>query len=154
MRVRLDAIRVRRDTFNSSRMRGKIRDARRRAANDAKGDFQKTTVTWETSVSFVVREQGEATVVSTTNPIYVMVNFGTRPHLIAARGKMLRFMAGSSPKTQPGVIGSSAGAAGAALTYKRIVMHPGTAPRLFDKAIARWWRPEFKRRMRAALRSA
>lgn len=92
----------------------------------------------------------------TENQIYEWVVKGTKPHPIFARNaKTLAFSSDFVAKTQPGVIGSGSGFVGPVNAFPQYVLrHPGTAPRNFDKDIARDMKPIFKEAMEAAMARA
>jgi len=137
----------------------------RKAGRAVKKDFEKTTKTWRHKPKFEVLVSltgpGPVLLVGTDDKIYRYVDEGTRPHLIWAgiytgksRKRLLVFNSGFEPKTQPRVIGSSAGAVFGAKVMRPYVQHPGTEAREFDKTIQRMWESKFKRRMEAAMRQA
>lgn len=126
-------------------------------------DFQSTTSTWKTQVSFAGRKymltDELRLTVYPTGPgaeIWTYVNNGTRPHLIVPkkRGGRLRFKGGYQAKTRPGRIAAGAGGASGPETFAAAVRHPGTVGRHFERPIARKHRPEFRRLAENGLRRA
>lgn len=98
------------------------------AANAAM-DFRKTMQTWQTHKSDVMIEKSEGKrVVSVDNQIYSYINFGTDVRRALLTPDWVS-------KTQPGVIGSGAGA-GLVVTASRSFQFPGIQARNFDEAIA------------------
>lgn len=135
----------------------------RRMGTEVKRDFEKTTATWKHKPAFEqtisLTGPGPVMLVGTDDEIYRYVSKGTRPHPIFAgiyTGRssktVLAFSSRSTPKTSPGVIGSSAGSRGAVDVFVPYVEHPGTKPRRFEETIEEKWTPKFKRRMERALR--
>lgn len=111
------------------------------AAEGVKADFEKTAQGWAHDVTFTIKTQGTDRVVSTNDEVWGYVDEGTRPHVIVAkRARVLRFMAGGSPKTKPGRITSGTGSQGSAVVFRPRVNHPGTKARLFTQQIAKLWR--------------
>ena len=123
------------------------------AAKGATVDFKVTTQTWEHKPGFSTdASQDDRRIVGTDDEIYGYVNDGTRPHVITAHGKALAFQGGYRAKTRPHVIGSGGGASGPTV-YRQRVMHPGTQPRSFDKAIAEKWQEQLSIIMQRAIDS-
>jgi hypothetical protein len=135
----------------------------RKVGTEIKKDFEKTTATWqhkpkfETVVSLM--QPGPTVLVGTDDEIYGYVSKGTKPHPIFAgiytgksNKKALAFPSKFSPKTRPGVIGSTAGSRGGDMVVRPYVQHPGTKPRNFEEAIEKIWKKKFKKRMEAAMR--
>lgn len=141
----------------------------RHIGEEVKADFQATVATWDDKPAF----ESQISLTNAGGPIlfaglkndgseaaqhYHFVNDGTRPHDIlpgAATGKSnkraLRFPGTFSPKTLPGVLGSSAGGSSGERVFARGVHHPGTKARRFDQAITRRWQPRYAARMAAAM---
>ena len=137
----------------------------RKVGTQMKADFEKTTATWTHKPKFEVvvslTQPGPTLLVFTDDEIYGYVSKGTKPHLIFAGiytgksdKKALAFPSKSSPKTRPGVIGSSAGSRGGTTVVRPYVSHPGTKPRKFEEAIQKIWMKKFKRQMEAAMKKA
>lgn len=103
-------------------------------------DFQVTTRTWSHGVEFPISAPDPYTrEIATSDPIYGMVNDGTRPHPIHASGRVLVFQGGFRSKTLPRSIASGSGGSGGPTVFTRSVNHPGTKARDFDVAIAQKW---------------
>jgi len=90
--------------------------------------------------------------------IFHYVNMGTEPHPIRPKkaGGSLAFMWGGPgsyvPKT--GLSGQYKGpgeVVGGSLQLMKAVQHPGTKARRFDKAIHRWHKPKFDKRIRRTI---
>jgi len=118
-----------------------IQNALTGTAQDIQVDFQTTTQTWRRRPGFAVREEGQySRIIGTEDEIYGYVNYGTGPHLIRpVNARRLAFPANYQAKTSPGNIGSSGGGSSGPTVYANAVMHPGTAARKFDEAIADKW---------------
>ena len=105
------------------------------------GYFKTTTSTWKTKVNFVVDgPEGGRGAVGTDSDIYGYVARGTRPHLITPKNaSVLAFPGGqSSPKTNPGILGSRRGSnGGGEMVFTSVVHHPGTKARGFEEAVAK-----------------
>ena len=119
-----------------------IQNALTGTAQDIQIDFQTTTQTWRRRPAFRIEEEGPySRLIGTEDEIYGYVNDGTRPHLIrSVNARRLAFPANYQAKTSPGNIGSSGGGSSGPTVYANAVMHPGTAARKFDEAIADKWK--------------
>ena len=143
----------------------------RKVGTQMKADFEKTTKTWKNKPKFEIMvsltQPGPTLLVFTENEIYGYVSKGTgiyaggQPYEIWAgiytgksNKKALAFSGSFSPKTRPGVIGSSGGSSGGKKVVRPYVVHPGIKPRGFEEAIQKKWKPKFKREMEAAMRKA
>ena len=130
-------------------------------------DFEATVATWNHEVKWLSAVSlalgGPSVTIVTEDPIYRYVNDGTKPHEIwpgAYTGlsdkTVLMFPSAFTPKTEVGVIGSTAGSSGGPMVFtnykKPYVNHPGNKPRHFDVAIREKWEPRFKDYMEAAMR--
>lgn len=155
MILKVEAIIPKNLRLDAKRMNRAIENALDLRAADVKVDFQVTTDTWERKPAFVIAAKPGERRIYTSNKIYKFVSGGTRPHPIAARnGKALAFYrTGFRPKTRPGYIGSNKGqSANKDLTIvKRIVRHPGTRARDFDRTIQKKWQKIFPRMMQDAI---
>lgn len=105
-------------------------------------DFQKTTRTWNTPVTFVVVKmtpsgQNLEGAAGTDNKIYLYVTRGTKPHIIRAKnGKVLSFPSKYRAKTRRRIIRSYKGGGSGPRRFAKEVKHPGTLAREFEEAIA------------------
>ena len=130
----------------------------RKVGNDMRKDFQATTQSWNHKVNFTVdvgtKGQGPAVLVGTDDVIYGYVNDGTKAHIIRpVKAKALSFLGGGyTAKTSPGMIGSGSGGSSGAMVHAKVVHHPGTKARKFDKVIAKKWQSRFKQEMQDAMR--
>lgn len=146
--------------FSGRAATNKLLGATRKAGNDIRKDFEKTTATWSRKVAFEVqykvRPNGPEVFVFTNNRIYGYVNDGTEPHLIfPVRARALAFPGGPyKAKTTPRVIGSTSGGSSGATVFRAYVQHPGTEARNFDEEIGKLWESKFKRRIEEAMREA
>lgn len=118
-----------------------ITNALNAAAKGIKADFGVTAQTWSDKPTFTTSSLGPyVREVSTDDPVYSMLNEGTRPHEIRPKaGKVLRFQTPFRSKTVPREIRSRKGATGKNEVFSRGVHHPGTAPREWDQVIAEKW---------------
>lgn len=107
------------------------------AAVEVQKRFEATTRTWQNQPDFAIEQDENSRTIGTDDEIYGYVSEGTRPHVIVAKaGGSLAFGPGSTPKTQPRVIGSGPGGRGGAVIFRPRVNHPGTEARDFESAIA------------------
>jgi hypothetical protein len=131
-------------------------------ANGIEDDYKKTVKTWKKKPNFekIIDLGPPITIlVGTDNEIYKYADEGTKgPYPIFAgiftgksSKKALAFSSQFTPKTIPGVIGSSAGAIGAVDTFRPFVEHPGIKARNFSKEIEKKWQKRFKREMEKAM---
>lgn len=124
------------DLFNRAEVARRLREAVRDTAAAAKADLEKTVATWQREVNFAITPIADGLLVDTDDPIWHMVDEGTRPHIIVPRrAKVLMFGPGASPKTRPRVIGSSGGSSGGAPVVAHRVNHPGTEARAFTETV-------------------
>lgn len=90
--------------------------------------------------------------------IWEYVSHGTRPHIIMPRkARALRFEWGGygsyKPKTTTsGGYKGPGKVIGGKTVFRAWVKHPGNAARNFEKHIARWYAPQFRRTMDAAVK--
>lgn len=125
-----------RDLFNRAEVARRLREVVRDTAIDAKADLEKTVASWQREVNFGIEPIVDGLRVDTDDPIWHMVDEGTRPHVIVPRrAKVLYFGPGSSPKTRPRVIGSTGGSRGGAPVVAHRVNHPGTEAREFSETV-------------------
>jgi hypothetical protein len=142
---------VRADKFErnwqSAKVRRIIDNTLTAEARNIKIDLQVTTQTWSSKnkPKFRIQLSGRyARTISTDSQIYAWVNDGTDPHpIMAKRAPMLRFQVGYTPKTMVGQIMSRAGGSSGSFAMAKVVQHPGTEARGFDKAIAEKWNDLF-----------
>lgn len=140
----MKAIRVPRDflLFHADTLARAVGNGLDSAAQGVRADFAATTRTWEHGAAFTITKPGVfRRVISTDDPVWAMLDGGTRPHLIAPkRATALAFATGGRPKTRPRVLSSSSGSAGNTfVTTRGPVQHPGTAARQWtDVAQEKW----------------
>lgn len=124
------------------KMKGAIVSTLNGQAKAIKVDFDVTTQTWNHRPTFKITAPSEYTrEISTNDDIYAMLNKGTKPHTIrpkSARG-ILRFTTPFRSKTIPNQIRSRRGDKGKTPVVARVVHHPGTAARNWNKVIAKKW---------------
>lgn len=101
-------------------------------------DFGATTNSWNHKVEFKTQTVNEIDqIISTGDPIWIMLEKGTKPHPIFPRptnkSQRLRFQWGGfgsyKAKSRPGQLRSYKGGPSGGIVYRRSVKHPGTAPR-------------------------
>jgi hypothetical protein len=127
--------------------------------------FERVTKSWRNAQTFkatrkITKEQMTVSVkpVGASAKIWEYVSQGTRPHIIRPKNKRaLRFEWGGygsyKPKTTtsggyqgPGVV------VGGKTVFRMEVKHPGNKARNFERHIARWYAPQFRRTMDAAVK--
>jgi len=115
-------------------------DITRSASPEVISLFELTTKTWDHHVSFFsdIRTVGGDVVgtFGTTDPIWNMVNLGTRRHPIRpVRATVLVFQSQYRAKTIPGQLASVSGGASGDTVFARSVDHPGFSGRYFTREI-------------------
>jgi hypothetical protein len=155
--IRLTAIKPRAKAIQFGRFADAAKLGMQDAANEAVKDFQKTTATWKSEVTFAAKARADGYEVGPTGgatDIYGYVDKGTRAHkIIARRGKRLRFGSSFTPKTRPGFIGSQSGGSSGQV-FRQSVNHPGSKARSFSKLIARKWQAQLQRFIEKRIREA
>lgn len=128
------------------------------AARDAKADLQKTTATWQHDVDFTIAPIPDGLKVDTADPIWRMVDQGTKPHTIPAivpkNKKAITVLGPGRPKTAVRVVGSSGGSRGpvvAVVKRTKPIQHPGSKAREFSQVVQAEYADELPRRMQAAI---
>lgn len=130
---------------DEKRLTKALKNVVRNVAQDIKADFVATTITWRRKPTFLIERVSDTnTIVFTENPIWIMLNAGTKPHII--RIKNAKFLAfrwdgrgTGRAKTKPGYLGSYPGKSGKKMNYRKSVKHPGTEARNWvDTAGDKW----------------
>lgn len=128
--------------LDPQKMGNAIKNTLTAQAKAIKIDFDVTTQTWNNRPVFKISTPGRfQREISTDDDIYAMLNEGTKPHTIrpkSARG-ILRFTTPFRSKTIPNQIRSRQGSKGTTPVVARVVHHPGTAARNWNKVIAKKW---------------
>ena len=125
------------------------------AKDGALDDFESTTKTWKTEVTFTAKKQKDGYLIGTDNKIWKFGDKGTKPHDIVAKKIALRFPGGPyRPKTRPGFIGSQAGGSSGPIMFRGKVHHPGTKPRGWSILIAKKWRAQVARMVQKRINEA
>lgn len=125
-------------------------------------DYKRTVSTWkkkpnfETEVDTGIDTGGKTSIkIETTDPVYGYVDKGTKRHIIRPRRKRaLIFNAKFKPKTGPMSLQAGPGFSGPPVVGAKLVHHPGTKPRNFNKRIKQKWEPDYKRQMQNAMARA
>ena len=127
--------------------------------------FEKVTKSWRNRQFFrAIRHITQTEVRVDVRPIgknadiWRYVSRGTRPHIIRPRGAgyPLRFMWGGygsykARTTTSGGYNGPGKVVGGKPTFRMSVKHPGNKARNFEKHIARWYAPQFRRTMKNAV---
>ena len=146
-----------RKVFDVAKMRGVITSTLNATAKNIKVDFDVTTQTWDHTVKIEITSPSEYTrEITVHDPIYAMLEVGTKAHIIAPKKPrgILRFTTPFRSKTIPNEIRSRQGSKGNTPVVARVVHHPGTAPRLWSKAIKRKWDQQIGNIFQRAIDSA
>lgn len=125
-------------------------------AERVKSDLAATTETWEDKPQFTIKSKGPyVRTITTTHAVWVMLNKGTRPHIIRPKnGKVLTWMGNNyRAKTRPGQLTSYKGGNNNTIVYAQEVQHPGTVARDWDEAAAKKSRTHFPKQMQRAIDS-
>lgn len=122
-------------------------------AKGVQTDFNVTTQTWRHKPTFTIDSPTPyVRTISTDDEIYGYVNDGTRAHDIRPKGRgVLRFRTPFRPKTLPNTIASTSGSTGSARAVARVVHHPGSKARAFDRVIAKKWDAQMQTIMQRAI---
>lgn len=143
---------------NFRKARDVIAEEMRKISEDMVADFEQTTATWNKKPKFDVNLSLEGNTpsieVTTKDEVYGYVDQGTKAHFVApVKAKALAFRLGGSPKTKPGVIGSSGGGGSSGpVVFSQGHTVSGIKARGFSKKIEAKWRSEFGKRMLAAMK--
>lgn len=125
------------------------------AAEDAQKDIEKTVATWQHEAAIVTKERADGYSIEVTDPIWQMLDKGTRAHrIVARRAKRLRFAGGFRAKTRPGFIGSQSGGSDGGPVFRQSVMHPGTVARGWSKLIGAKYRAQLQKYISKRIREA
>jgi len=142
----------------SPRMQQVIDGVMFQEAREIKKDYERTTRTWKTKVTFVIKKESDFRyLVSTSNRIYGYVDQGTRAHPIyPRRAKALRFNTrGFRAKTSPNTLVAYAGSPAKPPTaFRKKVNHPGFKGRFFTKRLAEKSRKRFAKKLQNAIAKA
>lgn len=134
-----------------------LRNSSRMAGEQVRADFGATTNTWSKKPKFDRIDVSPGVVeVSTENPIWIMLDAGTKPHIIVPRrAKILRF-AWDGPgsygaKTKVGWLSSRNAKYPKSIVYRKRVRHPGTAARQWVDTATKKWADEWPATVQKAL---
>lgn len=154
--LKLQAIKPKvKQAIDIDKLRRAIKRATDDSAHEVLKDFQATTKTWETDVTFTVKTDGPNREIGTTNQVYKWVDEGTPPHDIYPKNKkLLRFGLNPVAKTVPGNILSRAGRPGSPMVFARKVRHPGTKARKFTETIRKRRQALLAKKIQDAVREA
>jgi hypothetical protein len=141
---------------NPAKLRQAITNTLTAQASAIKVDFDVTTQTWRSRPTFTIASPSEfVREISTDDDVYAMLNEGTQPHVIRPHGRILKFTVPFRSKTVPGKIYSRQGSKGNTPVVARVVHHPGTAARYWNKVIKEKWEAQlpvtFQRAIDAAV---
>ena len=146
MKIRLEFTAPKKRIWNADKFSELMEKAKHETVVGMRDDFDKTTATWKTQVTFGITRRGLDWYISTRNKIYGYVDQGTISHPITAhtpRG-LAYFKTGFRAKTRVGQITSLVGKA-ANKDFRRPmqVQHPGTKARKFSEIIGLKWHKKF-----------
>jgi hypothetical protein len=135
-----------------------LRAAREETAALVRGDLEKSVKDWDKKPKFIVKSliRADESIISifTDNELYIMLNNGTRPHIIRPKNaRMLYFKDAYNAKTIPNVLESRPGGTpnGAGDVFAKEVHHPGTKARRWFWTISRLRQKDFQQRVDKAL---
>jgi hypothetical protein len=135
-----------------------LKNASRMAGEQLRADFEATTNTWSKRPDFKREDIGIGSVeVSTENFIWILLDAGTKPHVITPkRGKFLRFawdgFGSYGAKTKPNSLSSRNAKYPKRVVFRRRVRHPGTAPRNWVETARKKWESKWPDTVQRALR--
>lgn len=119
---------------------------------------------WESDVSFQARRIVKANYIAiNTYPVgsdkevWEFVDKGTKPHVIRSKNpKGMRFKTGYKPKTlpNPARLASGGGVSSGSWRAAKIVNHPGSKARNFEKVLGKDYQPKFSRDTNNAFKRA
>lgn len=141
VRVGLEVLKLNKKLYDKEILRRVIDNTLTATAKDIKVDLGVVTQTWNHRPNFIIKLAGRnGRTITTDDKAYYYVNKGTPAHLIAARNvARLAFQSGYTAKTQPRLLASKPGGASGPVVYTRVVRHPGTEAREFDKTTKAKW---------------
>jgi hypothetical protein len=141
---------------DAAKLRQAITNTLNAQSKAIKVDFDVTTQTWRNRPDFKIESPSDfVREISTDDDVYAMLNEGTRPHLIQPRNKrILLFYTPFRSKTIPGQIRSRQGMIGKTKVVARIVHHPGTAARYWNKVIKDKWEAQLPTTFQRAIDAA
>lgn len=142
-------------SFELSKIKGEVDAVLKDTAKKEAQSFRRTVSTWSsyTKPKFKVTKIPDGYAVTTDSMIYAFVNYGTKRHRIAARGKgnggidpytgriikgadFISYQSEFTPKTSPNRIGAKEGGKSGEYTKPRkAVMHSGITPRLWTEKV-------------------
>lgn len=134
-----------------------LKNAARMGGEQVRADFVATTNTWKHKPKFERKDIAVGSVeVSTEDKIWVMLDAGTRPHIIVPkRAKALRFawdgFGSYGAKTKPRWLSSRKGRSPKNIVFRKRVKHPGTEARQWVDTAAEKWSSEWPRTVQRAL---
>lgn len=167
--VRFKAVSPRPNFMDKGRVNRAIRQGlEKECAPQLKSYFTRIVAPWsaEHRPDFETKVEGEETkgYVLSCKPVgdnakyWLWTSRGTKKHkIIAKNAPALIFRLGYQPHTSGGGHYNGPGiATGEWRSVKppKVVEHPGTKPRYFEEAIARWYAPVFRRTMEAIIKNA
>lgn len=144
------------------------REQMNQVMEDTKNDLLKSLNSivkdWKSDVSFQARKYVKADLIAiNTFPVgkdkmvWEFVDKGTKPHTIKAKtSKGLRFKSDYKPRTlpNPARLASGGGISTGSWKAAKIVNHPGSKPRNFEKVLGSDYQPKFTRDTNNAFKRA
>lgn len=152
--IRLNPILPQHPALNVEEFERAIENALTGLAEDIRVDFEVTAQTWVNKPAFKIDKRPFERDIYTESEIYSYVARGTRPHVILPKiAPALRFRPTYKAKTRPRYIGSTGGGASGPFVTARVVHHPGTEARDFERVIAEKWQKLWPNIMQRAIAS-
>lgn len=125
--------------LNPQKMARAIKNGMDAEAKRVESDLAATVQTWDNPAEFTITSSGPYTRrITTTHAVWVMLNKGTRPHIIRPKNaKVLTWMGNNyRAKTRAGQLKSLKGGNNNTIVYAKEVQHPGTEAREWNIAAA------------------
>jgi hypothetical protein len=125
-------------------------------AERVRADLAATTETWSERPTFEIDAPSPyRRIITTRNPIWLMLNAGTKPHIIRPKnGKVLTWMGNAyRAKSRVRQLRSNVGGNNNTIVWAKEVQHPGTTAYEWTEAAAEKSRRQFPRQIQRAIDS-
>lgn len=139
---------------NPQKMARAIKNGFDSEAKRVESDLAATVNTWNDPAEFTIQSAGPyVRRITTTHAVWVMLNKGTRPHIIRPKNaKVLTWMGNNyRAKTRVRQLKSLKGGNNNTIIYAKEVHHPGTEAREWDETAAEKSRRFFPATMQRAI---
>jgi hypothetical protein len=142
--------------LNRAKMQRAIDNAFQAEAERVRSDLAATTETWTNKPTFEIDKPSTyRRTITTRDPIWLMLNVGTKPHIIRPRnGKVLTWMGNAyRAKSRVRQLRSNVGGNNNTIVYAKEVQHPGTTAYEWTEAAAEKSRRHFPAQVQRAIDS-